>query len=92
MINFNIKYTERIPKAYFCISIKFTILDLTLLHQLTQEIIDAIGSKQPVAAKKKIEIAKRFLNGLADTALTDSELIELSKYEALINLLNNKLK
>jgi len=67
-------------------------LDLTLLHQLTQEIIDAIATKQPAAAKKKIESARRFLEGLTDTASRDEDLIELSKYEALINLLNNKLK
>lgn len=67
-------------------------MDLTLLHQLTQEIIDAIASKQPLAAQRKITSAHNFLKSMADSTSNDQDLIELSKYEALIKLLNNKLK
>lgn len=72
--------------------LNFFILDLTLLHQLTQEIIDAIGTKQPLLAKKKIESVTELLNGLTDTTTNPDDLVALSKYEALITLLNNKLK
>ncbi len=70
----------------------FLGLDLTILHQLVQEIIDAIGTKQPAKAKKKIESASLLLNSLLDVSANDDDLITLSKYESLILMLENKLK
>ncbi|HLW41410.1 MAG TPA: hypothetical protein VKY82_03485 [Flavobacterium sp.] len=67
-------------------------MDLTILHQLVQEVIDAIGTKQPAKAKKKIESAFDLLNQMMDTTASDSTLISLSKYETLLKVLHNKLK
>lgn len=67
-------------------------MTITLLHQLTQEVITAIKEKQPKLAKEKIATATDYLQSLMDVTTNDAELIELSKYEALIHVLNNKLK
>lgn len=67
-------------------------MNLTVLHQLTQEIIDAIGNKQPMLAKKRIEEAKKILADLTDHCTVNDGLVELSKYETLIDMLQNKLK
>jgi len=67
-------------------------LDLAILHQLVQEAIDAVGTKQPAKAKKKIESASELLNQMMDKTLSDSMLVSLSKYEALLKVLHNKLK
>lgn len=67
-------------------------MKLTILHQLTQEAIDAIANKQPLLAKKKIDSAQELINDLTDYTTVNEELIELSKYQTLITMLNNKLK
>ncbi|MBS7321089.1 MAG: hypothetical protein Q4G18_09110 [Myroides sp.] len=67
-------------------------MNLTVLHQLTQEIIDAIGNKQPLLAKKRVDEAEQLLNQLTDFCNNNDELVELSKYQTLISLLQNKLK
>jgi hypothetical protein len=67
-------------------------LKLTILHQLIQEVIDAIANKQPLLAKKKIDSVQELINDLKDHTTIDEELVELSKYQALVNMLNNKLK
>lgn len=67
-------------------------MNLTDLHQLTQEIIDAIAHKKPSLAKEKLSIAQDLLHNLTDHAINNEDLIALSKYQTLITLLNNKLK
>lgn len=67
-------------------------MNLTVLHQLTQEIIDAIGNKQPLLAKKRVDEAEQLLTQLTDFCNNNDELVELSKYQTLISLLQNKLK
>ena len=67
-------------------------MNLSIIHQLTQEIISAIGAKQPLLAQKKIDAATEYLNSLVDVTEDTDELVELSKYEALIKLLKTKLK
>lgn len=67
-------------------------MKLTTLHQLIQEVIDAIANKQPLLAKKKIDSVQELINDLKDHTTIDEELVELSKYQALVNMLNNKLK
>ena len=64
----------------------------TNLHQLTQEIITAIANKQPILAKKNIEKTQSIIEQLMDETSNNDELIELSKYQSLVTLLNNKLK
>lgn len=70
----------------------FFKLDLTILHQLVQEIIEAIGTKQPLKAKQKMESAQKLLDSLMDLSASDDDLVALSKYQSLIMMLNNKLK
>ncbi len=67
-------------------------MKLTILHQLIQEVIDAIANKQPLLAKKKIDSAQELINDLTDHTTSNEEMVELSKYQTLITMLNNKLK
>lgn len=67
-------------------------MDLSIIHQLTQEVINALNNKQPLVAQQKIDAATEYLNGLIDGTTEANELVELSKYEALIKLLKTKLK
>lgn len=67
-------------------------MNLPQLHQLTQEIIDAIASQQNLVAKSNIDKAQELINLLTDNATTNENLVELSKYQTLITMLNNKLK
>lgn len=62
------------------------------LHKLTQEIIDAIANKQPLLAKTNIAKTQELIDQLTDSTTNNEELVELSKYQTLVTLLNNKLK
>ena len=62
------------------------------LHKLTQEIINAIANKQPLLAKTNIAKTQELINQLTDSTTNNDELVELSKYQTLVTLLNNKLK
>ncbi|UUV20809.1 hypothetical protein [Paenimyroides aestuarii] len=67
-------------------------MKLSDLHQLTQEIIDAIATKQPLLAKNRIAKIQELIDSLIDSTTNNEELVELSKYQTLITVLNNKLK
>jgi len=67
-------------------------LNISDLHKLTQEIIDAIANKQPLLAKTNIAKTQELIDQLTDSTTNNEELVELSKYQTLITLLNNKLK
>lgn len=67
-------------------------MNITNLHKLTQEAINAIGNKQTLLAKEKINEASSLLDTLIDTSFNDDDLVEFSKYQALIKLLKTKLK
>lgn len=67
-------------------------MNFTLLHTLTQQIIDAIAHKQPLLAKEKVNEAQHLVNNLTDTAIRNEDLITLTKYQTLITMLSNKLK
>ena len=62
------------------------------LHKLTQEIINAIANKQPLLAKTNIAKTQELIDQLTDSTTDNEELVELSKYQTLVTLLNNKLK
>ncbi len=62
------------------------------LHQLTQSIIDAIANKQPLLAKTNIAKTQELIDQLTDRSTNNDELVELSKYQTLLTVLNNKLK
>jgi len=67
-------------------------LNISDLHKLTQEIIDAIANKQPLLAKTNVAKTQELIDQLTDSTTNNEELIELSKYQTLVTLLNNKLK
>lgn len=67
-------------------------MNISDLHKLTQEIIDAIANKQPLLAKTNIAKTQKLIDQLTDGTTDNEELVELSKYQTLITLLNNKLK
>ncbi|MEG1265640.1 MAG: hypothetical protein RSE19_04125 [Myroides sp.] len=67
-------------------------MNISDLHKLTQEIIDAIANKQPLLAKTNIAKTQELIDQLTDNTTDNEELVELSKYQTLITLLNNKLK
>lgn len=62
------------------------------LHQLTQSIIDAIANKQQLLAKTNIAKTQELIDQLTDRSTNNDELVELSKYQTLLTVLNNKLK
>lgn len=62
------------------------------LHQLIQSIIDAIANKQPLLAKTNITKTQELIDQLTDRSTNNDELVELSKYQTLLTVLNNKLK
>lgn len=67
-------------------------MNISDLHKLTQEIIDAIANKQPLLAKTNVAKTQELIDQLTDSTTNNEELIELSKYQTLVTLLNNKLK
>lgn len=67
-------------------------MNISDLHKLTQEIIDAIANKQPLLAKTNIVKTQVLIDQLTDSTTDNEELVELSKYQTLVTLLNNKLK
>lgn len=67
-------------------------MNISDLHKLTQEIIYAIANKQPLLAKTNIAKTQELIDQLTDSTTDNEELVELSKYQTLVTLLNNKLK
>ena len=67
-------------------------MNIADLHKLTQEIINAIANKQPLLAKTNIAKTQELIDKLTDSTTNNDELVELSKYQTLVTLLNNKLK
>ena len=67
-------------------------MNIADLHKLTQEIINAIANKQPLLAKTNIAKTQELIDQLTDSTTNNDELVELSKYQTLVTLLNNKLK
>lgn len=64
---------------------------LTNLHSAIQEVIDAIASKEFIKASLKLEKVNNTIETYLDTTLDDAFLVELSKYQVLTQLLQNKL-
>jgi hypothetical protein len=63
-----------------------------LLHQMTQELIDAIGKNDKEVAVKKLEATQFYLEQLMDYATTDEALVSLNKYDVLLKSLAQKIK
>lgn len=56
-----------------------------------QKIIDFIAANQKQQANQKLVVVSQVLDDLLDTAEMDEELVELHKYQLVLNHLNNKI-
>ncbi len=56
-----------------------------------QKIIDFIAANQKQQANQKLVEVSQVLDDLLDTAEMDEELVELHKYQLVLNHLNNKI-
>ncbi len=61
------------------------------LKNQVQEIIDLMAKKAFVDAQYKLLDASEFLDEILDFATLDDELIEISKYQVLLNQLQQKI-
>jgi hypothetical protein len=63
----------------------------TVLKKGVQEIIDLIASKNSKEATNKLVEVSEGLDELLDFAEEDADLIEISKYQVLLNQLQQKI-
>ena len=63
----------------------------TTLKSDVQEIIDLMANKQYIDANYKLLDAGEYLNDLLDHSDDDADLIEISKYQVLLNQLQQKI-
>lgn len=56
-----------------------------------QKIIDFIAANQKQQANQKLVAVSQVLDDLLDTTEMDEELVELHKYQLVLNHLNNKI-
>jgi len=63
-----------------------------LLHQMTQEVIDAIVGNRMQEAKTKWENTWFYLQELVDYCTTDEDLVQLKKYDVLLSQLKQKIR
>jgi hypothetical protein len=75
-----------IPLKKQIMEINFTELQITV-----QQIIDLIAAKDLKAANNKLVDASEILDELLDHAEEEEQLIEISKYQVLINQLHQKI-
>ncbi|NHM06977.1 hypothetical protein G4D82_07065 [Flavobacterium sp. CYK-4] len=61
------------------------------LKQDVQEIIDLMAAKQYIDANYKLLDAAEYLDELLDHSEADEDLIEISKYQVLLNQLQQKI-
>lgn len=63
----------------------------TVLKNSVQEIIDLIAQKQNKEANNKLLEVSELLDELLDFSDEDEDLIEISKYQVLLNQLHQKI-
>ena len=61
------------------------------LKKNVQEIIDLIAEKNTHEANNKLIVVSEVLDELLDHATDDEELLEISRYQVLINQLHQKI-
>lgn len=61
------------------------------LKQDVQEIIDLMATKQYIDANYKLLDAAEYLDELLDHSEADEDLVEISKYQVLLNQLQQKI-
>ncbi len=57
----------------------------------TQEIIDLIGLKKPQEANNKLADVSELLDEMFDFSDDDADLVEISRYQVLLNQLHQKI-
>lgn len=63
----------------------------TILKDSVQEIIDLIANKQNKEANNKLLEVSELLDELLDFSDIDEDLVEISKYQVLLNQLHQKI-
>lgn len=66
-------------------------IDLDKLKMTVQSVIDCLVNKDNERALLELNIAKELLNEMTDYAITDTHLMELSRYQILLQQLEQKL-
>lgn len=66
-------------------------LNFTELQITVQQVIDLIAAKEFNAANNKLADASELLDEILDHAEEDEQLIEVSKYQVLLNQLHQKI-
>lgn len=61
------------------------------LKQGVQEIIDFMAAKKMLDAKNKLVVVSALLDEIFDFSEQDDDLIEISKYQVLLNQLHQKI-
>ena len=64
----------------------------TALHKKIQELIDAIAHQNNNDAFLKIAEAEELIDSLLDFSDTDSDIVEISKYQILLKQLSQKIQ
>lgn len=62
------------------------------VHQEVQEVIDLMGRKNYTQAQIKINNTRELIDAILDFTTEDADLIEISKYQILLNQLSQKIK
>lgn len=65
--------------------------DFNLLQQEMQKIIDLIAAKNGIEANNKLVEISQQLDDFLDFSDDDADLIEISKYQVLLNQLHQKI-
>ncbi len=66
-------------------------INFTELQINVQQVIDAIAAKDLKAANNSLTDASELLDELLDYAEEDEDLIEISRYQVLLNQLHQKI-
>jgi hypothetical protein len=65
--------------------------DFNLLQQEVQKIIDLIAAKNGIEANNKLVEISQQLDDFLDISDDDADLIEISRYQVLLNQLHQKI-
>lgn len=66
--------------------------DFKILKNTVQSVIDCLANKDREGAVLQLKRANELLEELTDFAITDTDLIELSRYQVLLNQLEQKTR
>lgn len=75
----------------FVANILLMKIDFETLKNTVQSIIDCLAKKDREGAVLQLKKAKEMLNEMTDFAITDTDLIELSRYQILLSHLEQKV-